>query len=229
MTLAALLFGACLSLPAVAAAQDPAPATAQDPAPAIAPIDDRIGPFVVDVRIAMPRFKKSATVAESLDVTEADLPTRGLGLVAGAHFYPVRGRSVALGVGGDIVLRGRGSRTIAPAIEDGPDGPTVVTRMASISPQVSLNFGRRNGYSYLTGGWGLGSFTTELEDSPVEDAESRLRVMNYGGGARWFTRKHLAFSLDLRFYKLGAQEAAIERPAYPATTMMVFSAGISTR
>jgi len=221
MTLAALLFGACLSLPAIAAAQDQPPA--------IAPIDDRIGPFVADARITMPRFKGSATVAESLGVTEDDLPGRGLGLVVGAYFYPVRGRSVALGIGGEYLLRARGSSTIEPTIEDGPDGPTIVTRMTSLSPQVSLNFGRKNGYSYLTGGLGFGSFTTELDDSPVEDAETRPRVLNYGGGARWFTRKRLAFSLDLRFYKMGAQEEAVERPAYPATTMMVFSAGISTR
>jgi len=220
-TLVALLFGACLSLPAILAAQDQPPA--------IAPIDDRIAPFVADARITMPRFKGSASVATSLGVTEDDLPGRGLGLVVGAHFYPARGRSVSLGIGGELLLRARGSSTIPPAVEDGPDGPTVVTRMTSISPQISLNFGRRNGYSYLTGGLGVGSFTTELEDSPVEEAETRPRVMNYGGGARWFVKKHLAFALDLRFYKIGAQEAAVERPAYPATTMMVFSAGISTR
>ena len=221
LTIAALLFGACLSLPAMAAAQDPAPP--------LAPIDDRIGPFVADARITMPRFKGSASVAASLGVTEDDLPGRGLGLVVGAHFYPVRGRVVALGLGAEFLLRARAASTIDPAVEDGPDGPTVVTRMTSLSPQVSLNFGRRNGYSYLTGGIGLGSFTTEIEDSPVADAESRPRVWNYGGGARWFTRKHLAFTLDLRFYKMGAQEAAVERPAYPASSTMVFSAGISTR
>lgn len=221
MILVALLFGACLCSSTAAAAQDPAP-----PLP---PIDDRIAPFVVDARITMPRFKSSATVAGSLGVPESYLPTRGLGLVVGGHFYPLRRRAVALGIGGEVLLRARGSRTIAPAIEDGPDGPTVVTRMTAVSPQVSLNFGRRNGYSYLTGGYGLGSFTTELEDSPVGDAETRPTIMNYGAGARWFTKKHLAFAIDLRFYKIGAQEAAVERPGYPASTTMVFSAGISTR
>jgi hypothetical protein len=101
--------------------------------------------------------------------------------------------------------------------------------MTSISPQVSLNFGRRNGYSYLTGGIGLGAFTTELEEDPVGDADARPRVLNYGGGARWFTGRRVAFALDLRFYKMGAQKAAVQRPEYPASTMMVFSAGVSTR
>ena len=221
MNPAALLFGACLLLPTLAAAQDPAPP--------LEPIDDRIAPFVVDARITMPRFKSSGAVAESLGVTTEDLPGGGLGLVIGGQVYPVRVRSFAFGIGGELLLRARASKTIPPTIEDGPDGPTVVTRMTSISPQVSLNFGRRNGYSYLTGGFGLGSFTTELEDSPVGDAESRPKILNYGGGARWFLRKHLAFALDLRFYKIGAQEPAVERPAYPASTTLVFSAGISSR
>lgn len=218
---AALLFGACVFLPRAAAAQDPTPP--------LDPIDDRIAPFVVDARITMPRFKGSAAVAQSLGVTEADLPGRGLGLVVGGHVYPVRARSLALGIGAEVMVRSRAGKTIGPAIEDGPDGPTIVTRMTSISPQVSLNFGRRNGYSYLTAGYGLGSFTTELEESPVGDAETRPKIMNYGAGARWFLRKHLAFALDLRFYKIGAQEAAVERPAYPASTTMMFSAGISSR
>ncbi len=156
-------------------------------------------------------------------------PGAGWAWSSARTFIPSAVASVALGIGGEFLLRARAASTIDPAVEDGPDGPTVVTRMTSLSPQVSLNFGRRNGYSYLTGGIGLGSFTTELEDSPVADAESRPGVWNYGGGARWFTRKHLAFSLDLRFYKMGAQEAAVERPAYPASSTMVFSAGISTR
>ena len=221
MTLAALLFGACLALPAIAAAQDPAP-----PPPLL---EEPIGPFVVDARITMARFKAAPSVAESLGVAAADLPTRGLGLVVGGHFYPVRGRAFALGVGGEVLVRARGSRTIAPVVEDGPDGPTVITRITAISPQVSLNFGRRTGYSYLSGGIGWGSFTTELKDSPVAIAETRPRVINYGGGARWFTSQHLAFSLDLRFYKMGVQQVAVQRPAYPAATMMVFSAGISSR
>lgn len=224
MTRAALLLCACLLFPLGVSAQDPAP-----PAVAPGPLEDPIGPFVLDARIGMARFKGAPSVAEALGVPASDLPTRGFGLIVGGHFYPVRKGSFALGVGGELLLRARGTRTIAPAVEDGPDGPTVVTRMSAISPQVSLNFGRRDGYSYLSGGMGWGSFSTELEDSPVAEAETRPRVMNYGGGARWFTREHLAFSLDLRFYKIGAQEAATERPAYPAATRMVFSAGISIR
>ena len=220
---AALMLGACLLLPA--------PAFAQDPAPPPPFVEQPIGPFVLDARVTLARFKATSAVAESLAIETTDLPTRGFGLVVGGHFYPVRGRSFALGVGGELLLRARGSRTIDPEVEDGPDGPRVVTNMTAVSPQVSFNFGRRNGYSYASGGIGWASLSTELEEDTVgvEPDKARPRAINYGGGARWFTRKHLAFSLDVRFYKISAQEEVDTRPAYPATTLMIFSAGISTR
>ena len=201
---------------------------AQDPAPPPL-LDEPIGPFVIDARGTLAKFKQDAAIAALLDVETTDLPTRGLGLVAGAHVYPVRKRNFAFGLGGEILLRARASRTIPPAIEDGPDGPTVVTHMTAVSPQVSLNFGRRNGWSYLSGGLGWANFTTELQDDPFEEAESSSRAINYGGGARWFAKKHLAFTLDLRFYSIGAQEATTLRPAFAKTRIMVFSAGVGFR
>jgi hypothetical protein len=143
------------------------------------------------------------------------------------HWYPVRmGRLVTLGIGGEILIS-RGSNTGEPETESGPEGPTVKTRFSSVSPQVSLNFGKRQGWSYLTGGFGWAGFRTELETSPV--ADSGPRAFNYGGGARWFAKEHLAVSLDLRFYAVGAQEATVGRPAYPSMTLMVISGGISVK
>jgi hypothetical protein len=191
--------------------------------------DEPIGPFIIDVRGVFARFKQDPGVAAALDVEASDLPTRGLGLVAGAHVYPLRTRSFALGLGGEVLLRARATRTAAPATETDPDGPTVVTRLTALSPQVSLNFGKRTGWSYLSGGIGRASFTIELEQSPVGDPESRPMAINYGGGARWFARKHVAFSLDLRFYAIRPQDATTVRPAYPRMTVMVFSAGVSAR
>lgn len=218
---AALVLGALMACPAAAAAQDPAP-----PVPFF---DAPIGPFVVDARVALARFKALPAVAGTVGADVADLPTRGLGLVVGGHFYPLRHRTWALGVGGELLLRARGSRTVPAQAEEGPEGPTIVTRMNAVSPQVSLNFGRRRGYSYISGGLGWASFTTELDESPVGEAQTRPRTINYGGGARWFTKKHLAFSLDLRFYAIRPQEGTTERPGFPRMTVMVFSAGISGR
>jgi hypothetical protein len=217
---AAVLLGSLLMLPPAARAQDPVP---------LPVVEAPIGPFVVDVRGVWARFKKDAAIATELGIEPSELPGRGLGLVVGGHVYPIRTRNFALGLGGELLLRARASHTIAAATEAGPDGPTVVTKMTALSPQLSLNFGRRAGWSYLSGGIGRASFTTELEDSPFEDPESRPLTINYGAGARWFAKRHLAFSIDLRFYAIRPQDETIGRPAFPRKTVMVFSAGISTR
>jgi hypothetical protein len=64
-------------------------AAAQPPEP--------VGPYAVDVRGALARFKQDPSVAAGLDVPADSLPTRGLGLGAGVHFYPLRVRRVTLG------------------------------------------------------------------------------------------------------------------------------------
>ncbi|HSC26560.1 MAG TPA: hypothetical protein VLD67_04760, partial [Vicinamibacterales bacterium] len=178
-----------------------------------------------DVRLALPRFSEDVDVASAIGVSSLNLPTRGLGLSIGAHWYPLRGRVVTLGLGGEILVS-RGRDTLEAVEEGGPPGPTVVTRFSSVSPQLSLNFGSSEGWSYLTGGIGWAGFTTEREDMPVAEGE-RVRAFNYGGGARWFAKKHLAFAVDLRFYAMGAQAAAPGRPGYGAQTRMVISAGMA--
>lgn len=196
-----------------------------------AQVREPVGPFVVDARVAMPRFKEDVSVASGIGVDSVALPTRGLGLVFGAHWYPLRSHRVALGVGGEVLLSGASETPDVEEPEDGQPpaaaGPAVNTRLSTISPQISLNFGSNRGWSYLTGGFGWAGFTTERENAPVSDPASRPRVFNYGGGARWFAREHVAFTVDLRFYAIGAQEATTGRPAYPAETLMVFSAGLA--
>lgn len=188
-----------------------------------------IGPFAADVRVVMPRFKEDTGVATALGVASTNLPSHGLGIAGGAHWYPVRmGRLITLGIGGEILIS-RGSNTLEPETEGGAESPTVNTRFSTASAQVSLNFGKRQGWSYLTGGIGWAGFRTELEASPVADSDSRPRVFNYGGGARWFAKEHLAVCLDLRFYAVSAQAAAVGRPAYPSMTLMVISGGISLK
>ena len=199
------------------------------PVPALGQVREPPGPVAVDARVARPRFKENVSVASALGVDSATLPGRGLGLVFGAHWYPLRARAVTLGLGGEVLVS-RGSR--APDVDDEAEpppaaGPDVSTRFSSVSPQLSLNFGSNRGWSYLTGGLGWGAFRTERADMPVTPAESRPRVVNYGGGARWFAKEHVAFALDLRFYAIAAQEAAQGRPAYPSQTLMVFSAGVA--
>ena len=193
------------------------------------PDKEPIGRFAADARIALPRFPDDGATATALGVTNEHLPSHGLGLAAGLNFYPARLGKVALGIGGEWLVFSRGSKTLDPETAGAASGPTVRTEFSVLSPQISLNFGSRNGWSYLSGGFGWAAFTTELEASPVAESDGRRRSINYGGGARWFAREHLAFAFDLRFYKIDAQDATVGRPAYGGRRMMVFSAGVSMK
>jgi hypothetical protein len=215
---------ACLlaCLPAVASAQ------------VVDPDRQPIGRFAADVRGAWGTLPDDPALAAALDVTEDNLATRALGLVFGAHAYPLRlGQYVALGFGGELLFA-RGRNTVE--VEEGDEavaGPTVTARFSAVSPQVSLNFGGRDGWSYVSGGFGWSKYSTKVdpvpEGAPTGDEETpRASTINYGGGARWFMKKHLAFSLDLRFYTIRPQETSTRTPL-GRTRLIVLNAGVSFR
>ena len=180
----------------------------------------------VDVRATFPNFKSSSTVASALQVDSTELPGHGLGLGFGGHFYPLHKGIVTFGFGGEFLVS-RGSNTVEPANESDPKGPTLRTTFSSVAPQFSLNFGKGDGWSYLSAGLGWARLSTEREDRPETQSAPRVKALNYGGGARWFAKKHLAVSLDVRFYQINAQAAIGTRPAYPKVTMLVASGGVA--
>jgi len=186
--------------------------------------------FVFDARGTLARFKEDVNVASSLEVGSTNLPTRGLGVTVGGHWYPLRGRLISLGVGAELIFA-RDSRTAGSEDDDEVlvQRPTVTTQFSGVSPQLSLNFGKRDGWSYVTAGLGRAKLTSERDDEPFTDSASATRSLNWGGGARWFTGPHMAFTVDLRFYTVNAREATTGLPAYPRTKMMVISAGLSLR
>jgi len=195
-----------------------ATASAQ-PAPAPPP-----GPFAIDARGALVNLKPSGTTAGGIGVPESSLPSLGLGVDLGAHWYVLRSRKISLGVGASVLVS-RGRET--PTDEEGqPTGPTLETRFITIAPQVSLNFGTARGWSYLSGGLGQSVYDTRLAETPVDNAR-KVRTVNYGGGARWFAKPHLAFALDLRFYAVDAQEATASLVATDRATLLVFSLGVA--
>ena len=200
------------------------------PAAAAAQPVEPIGPFVVDARGTLARFKGETALGGDLGIDAASFPSRGLGLAAGAHWYPLRLGRVTLGLGGEVVLAG-GSRAVDQTDATGTtlQGPTVTTRFSSASPHLSLNFGHNDGWSYLSGGIGLARLTSEREDRPFTEDAGRVRALHYGGGARWFNTPHVAFTFDLRFYTVNAQEPTAARPGYPRMRFMVISVGASIR
>ncbi len=187
-----------------------------------------VGPFVADVRGVFARHKAEPSVANDLAVVAANVPERSFGLSGGVHFYPFRLKKVTFGFGGEFLIGG-GSRTVDPTSPTDPPSPVVRRHFSALAPQLSFNFGHRNGWSYISGGIGRSKLYVDREDDPVSDAPGR-QTINYGAGARWFINHHLAFSVDIRWYAVSPQPATpAGGVAQPRTTVMVLSGGIGLR
>jgi hypothetical protein len=192
------------------------PARAQGAAPPI-------GPFVVDLRATFPNFPDNSQVAASHGIDNpADLPGHGFGIDLGGHVYMLKWRVITFGVGAELMMGGSRSTPAAPT------GQAVTEHLTSFAPQISLNFGSGNGWSYLSGGIGYSTWSIvpdEAEKSPAD--EERLFTVNYGAGARWFAKKHLAFCVDVRYYAISQGTTSV--PVSPHTTMFVIGAGVSVK
>ena len=200
--------------------------------PAAAQQQEPIGPFAIDLRGAFARHKAEPSVATDLQVAAANLPTRTFGLVGGVHFYPLRMRRVTLGLGGNFVMTS-GSKSIEVVEEDDEEpvaSPVVRRRFTTFSPEISLNFGHRNGWSYISGGMlGRSKLYVDLESAPATGTSYRSTI-NYGGGARWFTTDHVALSVDFRWYSVAEQPAVPGGVVFqPRTTLLVLSGGIAIK
>ena len=199
---------------AVAAAQDAGP----------------IGGFVVDVRGSLTRFGTHEELALTRGFRDDQLPANGLGLEAGAHVYVGRWRAITFGLGASV-LWSSGEKAPLPDEEPGgvlPDEtePTIRTRLTAFSPQVSFNFGDGDGWSYISGGLGQSRLSV-FDVSADEPPQRYARTINYGGGARWFAKSHLAFTFDLRFYAVSPLEQMEEEPGSPRMTLLAFNVGVA--
>ena len=104
--------------------------------------------------------------------------------------------------------------------------PTVTTRFTAFSPQLSFNFGDGDGWSYLSGGVGTSRLTVSSEQLTVPE-QRRAGTLNYGGGARWFVRPGVAFSLDLRFFAISPLVQTLTEPGSPRMTLLALNMGVS--
>jgi hypothetical protein len=195
-------------------------ANAQDPPP-------RIGPFAVDVHMSIPAFPTdSQQLADSRALKVAELPGRGLGGQVGAHYYLPAWGALTVGVGAEVMI----ARATSTPADPSSGLRSVEERLVAVSPQLSFNFGSGHGWSYLSGGigravWSIHETGLEASEADVEP----LSTVNYGGGARWFIKKHLAFSLDVRFYEIREGTPIPPLPGSPRTTLFVIAAGISLK
>jgi hypothetical protein len=192
---------------------------AQEPPPPI-PL------FVVDLHAVLPNFPSDLQqLADSRGLQLAELPGRGFGGDLGVHLYPLRWRQVTFGIGGSATLSRAHSAGVATA------GLRPVTEhFTSIAPQLSFNFGTGSGWSYISGGISGATWSIVPDGlDPLPPDQQRLKTINYGGGARWFIKPHLAFSFDVRFYAIDPSAPAGNHPNGPRTTLLVVGAGISTK
>lgn len=194
---------------------------AQEPPPPI-------GPFVLDVHGNVPRMGTESQLAPSRGLVEDQLPGTGLGVDAAVHLYPIRWRAVTFGVGGRL-LAARARSGAATSI-DGLALSGVTEHFVAGGPELSFNFGTGNGWSYISGGVGLATWSVVADgQSPIEADVERLRMLHYGAGARWFMKRHLAFSVDVRFFQNDPGAAHGDLPGTPRSSTMVMGAGISVK
>ena len=206
---------------------------AQDPPP-------RIGPFVIDLHGVAAPFSDDPKLAQSRSLLQPELPGFGLGLSGGVHVYFPKVLGIVFGVGGEVLTARSRFEPPEPAATT-PSTPAsgttpalglraVTETLKSISPQLSMNFGNGNGWSYLSAGIGRSVWSIVPDGGtafPVD--EEVIRTINYGGGARWFAKKHLAFSLDVRLYEIDAGSPQLGFPGSPRALLLVIGAGISIK
>jgi hypothetical protein len=187
-----------------------------------------IGHFAFDLRGFYSGLGQDPVTAANLGLDVAALPTRALGGVAGLHLYVIRRSSFAFGVGAEGVLA-RGRRQEKDAATGDPVGLPVTQRFRGISPQISLNFGHRQGWSYLSAGMGPLALSTYQGPNAPGDPPLAKSTINMGAGARWFNTQHLAFAFDLRFYLTRPAEQSVSYPGRQRARIMVLSAGIAIK
>lgn len=219
----------------VGAAFCPVAASAQTDAPP--------GPYVVDVRAVLGSLPQDASFFPSAP-SGTPLPTGGLGFALGGHFYLFHVGPARLGLGVDLHRVGGGASPPAPTSSASgprprPTIPRIDTRVRTFTPQLSFNFGSSRGWSYLSAGVGqiaVRTATSEFASGSGSTATTRpaqtretaaLQTINFGGGARWFSTEHLAFSFDVRFHKArGRTKAGVSTVP---VTLVTASAGISLK
>jgi hypothetical protein len=210
----------------------------------------RPGPWVADVRGVTSPVPDDPVFFPELD-SLAVIPARGFGLDVGAHVYVLNVGPSRLGLGANVIFV-QATATPAAVSTTGSSatavGQDVQVNLRLLAPQVSFNFGSRNGWSYLSAGLGTATTTTRTTGSLVARRDNEpARAINAGAGARWFLKSRMAFGFDVRMHRVSEGTAGpIERtppvvttPTAPATpavltvtpgfTTVVVSAGLSFR
>jgi hypothetical protein len=196
---------------------------------------DRLPWFAVDAHAAtvgLPQADGWVPVVSG----DTKLPGRNWGLAGGGSVYPLRLGLITFGFGASII-HGSGSGESFSIVSGSGDSattritPVVHTAITSIAPQISMNFGHKLGWSYISAGVGKSKVTSSadaVDTSPEMVVPAAWNsALNFGGGAKWFMKPHLGASFDVRFIKLSSRSPTDTLPSAMRTQMWNISAGIS--
>jgi hypothetical protein len=204
-------------------------------APAAAQSADRLPWFAVDLHAATIGLPQAEGWVPVVPV-DTQLPGRNWGVGAGATVYPLRLGFVTFGIGASVITAKSSSESLTITTGTGAAAtsrvtPIVRTGITNVSPQLSVNFGRRRGWSYLSAGLGRSKVTSRsdaVDTTPgVTMPDAWNQAINFGGGARWFMKPRLGAGFDVRFVKLGSRSPSATLPAAKRTQLWNISAGIS--
>ena len=203
------------------------PAFAQDP--------DRLPWFAIDAHAAtvgLPQADGWVPVVSS----DTKLPGRNWGFVGGGTVYPLRLWLITFGFGASIIHGSGSGESFTIVTGSGTTAttrvtPVVHTGITSFAPQISMNFGHKLGWSYISAGVGKSKVTSSADavgtTPEMVVPEAWNSALNFGGGAKWFMKPHLGASFDARFVKLSSRAATDTLPSAKRTQLWNISAGIS--
>jgi hypothetical protein len=199
-------------------------ACAQEPPPPIPR-------YVIDLHATVPMFPNDVQqLADSRGaphLTLTELPGWGIGAQGGVHLYRFTWKALTVGAGGEVMVA---RATSTPPESSSATLRPVEERLVSASPQLSFNFGSGHGWSYLSAGIGRSQWSLHpRSESPGPADAEVLPTFNYGGGARWFIKRHLAFSFDVRVYEVQPGSAFGTNAGSPRARVLTIGAGVSVK
>src|SRR5687767_14595674 len=197
---------------------------------------ERLPWFAVDLHVASVGLPTAEGWIPVPVLGDTPLPGRGFGASGGITAYPFKLGIATFGVGVAISAgKGKGE-ALTITTGSGSEAVTTVTpvfrtQALNIIPQLSINFGHKLGWSYLSAGVGTTRIGASADATATLPAvllpDSWNQALNFGGGARWFMKPRVGASFDVRFIKLGSRAAAGDVPSARRTQMITFSAGVS--
>ena len=204
-------------------------------APAVAQNRERLPWFAIDLHAATVGLPQAEGWVPAVSA-DTELPGRNWGLSVGANVYPLRAGLFTFGVGASLIAGKGKSESLTITSGSGATAttrvtPVVHTSITSLAPQVSINFGRSLGWSYISAGLGrskISSFSDAVGSTPGTEApEAWNQALNFGGGARWFMKPRLGAGFDVRVIKLSSRSPTAVLPSAKRTQLWNISAGIS--